>query len=56
MDFFEPVRGTLTFAPGERSKTIDVGILGDAIDEEDESFVLRLANPLRRAVDDGRWS
>ncbi|MFO0735214.1 MAG: Calx-beta domain-containing protein [Labilithrix sp.] len=42
---FEPVRGTLTFAPGERSKTIDVGILGDAIDEEDESFVLRLANP-----------
>src|SRR5262249_40757605 len=37
--------GTLTLAPGETSKTIAVSVLGDLVDEPDESFTLRLSNP-----------
>ena len=37
--------GTLTFAPGEISKTITVDILGDNLDEIDEAFTIELANP-----------
>ena len=33
--------GTLTFAPGETEKTIDVTIIGDTEQESDESFTLR---------------
>jgi peptide/nickel transport system substrate-binding protein len=36
--------GTLTFAPGERSKTVNVPILEDGTDEPDETFTLRLSN------------
>ena len=36
--------GTLTFAPGETSKTVAVALLDDAHDEGAESFTLRLSN------------
>ena len=36
--------GTLTFAAGERTKTVNVPVLDDAIDEGEETFVLRLSN------------
>lgn len=36
--------GTLTFEPGETSKTIVVGITNDNVDEDDETFVLALSN------------
>lgn len=32
--------GTLTFAPGETEKTVDVAVLGDAEHERDETFAL----------------
>jgi len=37
--------GTLTFAAGERSKTINVAVLGDTSFEPDETFALSLSNP-----------
>ncbi|MDE2732240.1 MAG: hypothetical protein OXI38_12685, partial [Bacteroidota bacterium] len=38
------VSGTLTFAPGERLKSISVTVLDDVIDEGEETLVLLLAN------------
>ena len=37
--------GTLTFAPGETSKTVAVPVLGDTNAEQDESFTVTLSNP-----------
>src|SRR5262249_42114227 len=34
--------GTLTFNPGETSKTVNVAVLGDLADENDETFTLSL--------------
>ncbi len=42
---FPVLRGTLTFAPGETSKTIDLRVTSDSVDEVDESFVLELTDP-----------
>jgi hypothetical protein len=37
--------GTLVFAPGEKTKTIAVPIVGDTIGEPDEAFTLTLSGP-----------
>jgi hypothetical protein len=37
--------GTLTFAPGQTSKTIDVTVEDDTLDEADETVVVTLATP-----------
>jgi hypothetical protein len=37
--------GTLSFNPGEASKTINVPIVNDSLDEPDETFNLALSNP-----------
>ena len=42
---YENAAGTLTFAPGEVSRTIVVSILDDSEDEPDETFALVLADP-----------
>ncbi len=36
---------TLTFAPGETSKTVNIAILGDTVVEGDETFSLTLSSP-----------
>jgi hypothetical protein len=42
---FTATTQTLTFAPGETSKTVDVPVTSDNAAEEDEFFVVNLANP-----------
>ena len=42
---YESASGTLTFAPGEVSRTIRVSVLDDELDEPDETFALVLADP-----------
>ncbi len=42
--------GTLTFAPGETSKTITVNVSGDSTIEQDETFAVTLSNPTAAVV------
>jgi Calx-beta domain len=41
---YDAVSGTITFAPGETSKTIDVPVHGDTTIENDETFSLQLSD------------
>ena len=50
---YTAVSGTLTFAPGERAKTVSVPILDDAIDEGRETFRLKLRNVQGAWISDG---
>ena len=45
--------GTLTFSPGERSKTVQVAILDDTHDEGEETFTLALSNASGGIIVDG---
>jgi hypothetical protein len=45
--------GTLTFAPGETTKTISVEILGDAVPESDEYFFVDLFSPSNAYLNGG---
>ncbi|AFY61366.1 glycoside hydrolase family 9 protein [Synechococcus sp. PCC 6312] len=42
--------GTLTFNPGERSKTISVPILNDTLVENNETFTVRLSNSQQATI------
>ncbi len=45
--------GTLTFAAGEKTKTVNVPILDDAVDEGEETFTFRLSNATGARIGDG---
>jgi uncharacterized repeat protein (TIGR01451 family) len=45
--------GTLTFNPGDLSKTIDVPIKGDTVFESTETFLVNLSNPVSATIADG---
>ena len=45
-DDFPAISGTLTFAPGETSKTISPRVSSDNVDEADESFEIELFSPV----------
>ena len=51
---FENVSGTVTFAPGETTKTINIPIKGDLIDEFDQPFFVALTTPNNAAISDGK--
>jgi len=50
---YAPASGTLTFAPGETSKTVGVTVNGDRVLEPDETFQLVLSSPTYARVDQG---
>lgn len=50
---YQTKSGRVSFAPGDRSKTITVAVAGDLLDEDDERFVVRLADPVAAGVADG---
>jgi YVTN family beta-propeller protein len=52
LDYMETA-GTLTFAPGETSKSIVVLVTGDTLAEAAESFVIDLTNPRNGTIDGG---
>jgi len=47
---YEGVSGTVSFAPGETSKTITVAILGDTTLEPNETFFVNLSAPTNAAI------
>ena len=48
-----PTSGTLTFTPGQTTKTVDVPVVNDALDEADEAFTLVLSGPSNAVLGDG---
>jgi len=46
--------GTLTFVPGEITKTIAIPVLGDTVAENNESFFVNLSSPSKATVADGQ--
>ena len=46
--------GTLTFAPGETTKTIPVLVSGDRLAEPNETFVVNLSSPTNATIADGQ--
>ncbi|MEY3572619.1 MAG: hypothetical protein RJA77_534, partial [Pseudomonadota bacterium] len=54
------VKGTLVFAPGERTKTVEVEVLGDNLDEQQEIFRFELSAPegaalVEKGTEGMRW-
>jgi hypothetical protein len=45
--------GTLTFSPGDTSKTISVPVVGDTVPEPDETFNVDLSTPSGATISDG---
>jgi hypothetical protein len=43
---FTAASGTLSFAPGETTRTISVGVKADRLIETDETFTVQLSNPV----------
>lgn len=49
----QPLTGTVTFAPGETSRTITIDIQGDLTAEGDDGFTIQLGNAVNGAILDG---
>lgn len=52
-DDFSFATTTVDFAPGETSRTVDVAIVQDAVDENLETYTLNLTRPVGGAIADG---
>jgi len=50
---YNSVSGTVTFLPGETSKSISVAVKGDITSEADERFFFNLSNPVGGTIYDG---
>ena len=49
---YEAASGTLTFAPGDTSKTFTVTLNDDDVKEKDETFSIQLSNPVNAQLTD----
>ncbi len=47
---FLPVAGRVTFAPGETTRTVVVSVIGDSLDEPDETVNLALSAPVNLSL------
>jgi CSLREA domain-containing protein len=47
---YASTNGNLTFNPGETSKTVSVRVVGDTLNEADETFFVNLTNPANAAI------
>ena len=47
---YQAAAGTVTFAPGETTKTISVNVIGDFVKEDDEYFSVNLSNPVNAII------
>jgi glucose/arabinose dehydrogenase len=50
---FVPVVGTVLFNPGETTKPVLITVSDDVLDEEQETFVVRLSGAVKAAIADG---
>ena len=51
---FTAASGGISFAAGETSKTISIAVLGDTLDETDETFTVDLSSPRDATIADGQ--
>jgi hypothetical protein len=51
---YTPTSGTVTFAPGQTSKTINVVVNGDRVREADETFSVNLSSPVNATIATGQ--
>ncbi|HXG10778.1 MAG TPA: Calx-beta domain-containing protein, partial [Gemmataceae bacterium] len=51
---YSAVTASLFFGAGQTSQTITVPVLGDTLDEDDETFFVNLSNPFRAILADGQ--
>ena len=52
-DYQALAAGTLRFAPNETAKTVSVAVIGDALEEGDETVVLELGNAVNAGLEGG---
>src|SRR4029077_1012456 len=50
---YQAASGTLTFTPGEISKTVTVQVIGDRLAEANETFGVNLSAPTNATIADG---
>jgi large repetitive protein len=50
---YEAASGTLTFAAGDTEETVTVNVIGDALDEDDETFTVGLSGEENATIADG---
>jgi Calx-beta domain len=51
---YQSATGTLTFTPGQTTKTITVKVNGDTTPESNETFAVNLSNPTNATIADGQ--
>ena len=51
---YQPVSGTLTFNPGITTQTISVPVIGDLLDEPNETFLISLVNPTNAIINNNQ--